>query len=143
MARVEKTITIDAPVEKVFAYIDVPANLLEIWPSLVDVQDVERLPSGGSKFAWTYKMAGVSFDGRAEAVEYVANRRIVTKSEGGVSSTITWIFEPEEEGTKVTNVADYTVHLPVLRKLAESFLARVNENEGEVLLANLKARMEA
>lgn len=35
------------------------------------------------------------------------------------------------------------LHLPVLRKLAESFLARVNENVGDVLLANLKARMEA
>jgi hypothetical protein len=110
---------------------------------MVEVRDVERLPNGGNKFGWTYKMAGVRFDGAAEAVEYVANRRIVSDSEGGVSSTITWIFEPEGDGTKVTNVADYTVHLPVLRKLAESFLTRVNENESKVLLANLKARMEA
>ena len=142
VAKVEKSIHIEAPVAKVFGYIDVPTNLLEIWPSLVDIRDVERLPSGGSKFEWTYKMAGVRFDGRSEAVEYVANQRVVTESEGGVSSTITWIFEPEGGGTKVTNVAEYSVHLPVLRKLAESFLARVNENEGEVLLANLKARME-
>lgn len=143
MASVRKTITIDAPVEKVFAYIDDPANLLEIWPSLVDVQDVERLPSGGSKFRWRYKMAGVGLEGVAEAVEYVTNQRIVTESEGGVSSTIRWSFEPEGEGTKVTNAVDYTVHLPVLRKVAESFLVRLNENEGEALLANLKARMEA
>ena len=40
-------------------------------------------------------------------------------------------------------MADYTVHLPVLRKLAESFLVRANENEGDVLLANLEAKMEA
>jgi uncharacterized protein YndB with AHSA1/START domain len=143
VAKIEKTISIDAPVEKVFAYVDDPSNLLEIWPSLVDVKDVERLPSGGSKFRWTYKMAGVRVEGVAEAVEYVANRHIVSKSEGGVSSTITWDFEPEDGGTKVTNAVDYTVHLPVLRKLAESFLVRVNENEGDVLLANLKARMEA
>jgi uncharacterized protein YndB with AHSA1/START domain len=143
VAKVEKTISINAPVEKVFAYVDDPTNLLEIWPSLVDVKDVERLPSGGSKFRWTYKMAGVRIEGVAEAVEYIINRRIVSESEGGVSSTIIWAFEPEDGGTKVTNVVDYTVHLPVLRKLAESFLVRVNENEGEVLLANLKARMEA
>jgi uncharacterized protein YndB with AHSA1/START domain len=143
VAKVEKTITIDAPVEKVFAYVDDPANLVEVWPSLVEVKDVERLPGGGSKFGWVYQMAGVRFDGVAEAVEYVPNRHIVSKSEGGVSSTITWEFEPEGSGTKVTNVADYTVNLPVLRKLADSFLVKLNEHEGEVLLANLKARMEA
>jgi uncharacterized protein YndB with AHSA1/START domain len=143
VAKVEKTITIDAPVEKVFAYVDDPANLVEVWTSLVEVKDVERLPGGGSKFGWVYKMAGVRFDGVAEAVEYVPNRHIVSKSEGGVSSTITWEFEPEGSGTKVTNVADYTVNLPVLRKLADSFLVKLNEHEGEVLLANLKARMEA
>ena len=104
---------------------------------------MERLPSGGSKFHWRYKMAGVSFEGAAEAVEYVPDQRIVSKSEGGVSSTITWVFEPEDGGTKVTNEADYTVHLHVLRKLAESFLIRMGENEGEVLLANLKAKMGA
>ena len=30
MAKVEKTITINAPVEKVFAYVDDPANLVEV-----------------------------------------------------------------------------------------------------------------
>jgi hypothetical protein len=34
-----------------------------------------------------------------------------------------------------TDVADYTAHLPELRKLAESFLAKLNEHEGQVLLA--------
>lgn len=143
MAKVEKTITINAPVEKVFAFVDEPANLLEVWPSLVEVKDVERLPDGRDNFCWVYKMAGVRVEGTSTTVELVPNRRIVSENEGGVSSTITWIFEPEDGGTKVTNVAEYTVHLPVLRKLAESFLVRLNENEGEVLLANLKARMEA
>jgi uncharacterized protein YndB with AHSA1/START domain len=143
MAKVEKTITIRAPVEKVCAYVDDPANLVEVWPSLTEVKDVERLPGGGSKFGWVYKMAGVRVEGAAEAVEYIPKRHIVSKSEGGVSRTITWDFEPEGSGTKVTNVAGYTVNLPVLRKLADSFLVKLNEHEGEVLLANLKARMEA
>ena len=143
MSRIEKTITINAPVEKVFDYVDDPTNLPEIWPSLIDVMDVERLPAGGTRFRWGYKMAGVRAEGTTEAVEYVANQRIVSKSEGGISSTITWAFAPEDGGTKVTNAVDYAVHVPVLRKLAESFLVRVNENEAEMILANLKARMEA
>ena len=43
----------------------------------------------------------------------------------------------------MTVEADYDVHLPVLRKLAESFVLKANEQETELLLANLKARMEA
>ena len=143
MARIEKTITINAPVEKVFDYVDDPTNLPEIWPSLIDVMDVERLPAGGTKFRWRYKMAGVRVEGTSEAIEFVVNQRTVSRNEGGVSSTITWVFEPEDGGTKVTNAVDYAVHVPVLRKLAESFLVRVNENEAEMILANLKARMEA
>ena len=47
-----------------------------------------------------YKMAGVRVEGAAEAVEYIPNRHIVSKSEGGVSSTITWDFEPEGSGQR-------------------------------------------
>ena len=50
---------------------------------------------------------------------------------------------PEDGGTRVTVEADYDVHLPVLCKLAESFVLKANEQETELLLANLKARMEA
>ena len=143
MAKVRKSITINAPVEKVFAYIVDPMNLPEFWPSMVEVTDVEPLPNGSSNFRWVYKMAGVRFEGKTEQVEYIANQRTVSKNEGGVSSTITWAFEPTDGGTEVVFDADYTVHLPVLRRLAEAFLVKQNEHEAELLLANLKARMEA
>jgi uncharacterized protein YndB with AHSA1/START domain len=47
MAKLEKSITINAPAEKVFGYINVPTNLPEIWPSMVEAKDVQRLPNGG------------------------------------------------------------------------------------------------
>jgi hypothetical protein len=37
---------------------------------------------------------------------------------------------------------DYTVPVPVLRKLAESIPVRMNDHEAELLVANVKARME-
>ena len=143
MAKVEKTITINAPVEKVFGYVEEPANLPEIWPSMVEAKDVQRLPNGGTSFRWVYKMAGVRFEGTSEDTEYVANRRVVSKSKGGIESTITWTFQPEADGTKVTFEAEYTVPIPLLGKLAEAFIVKANEHETELLLANLKARMEA
>jgi uncharacterized protein YndB with AHSA1/START domain len=143
MAKLKKSILIHAPMAKVFSYVDTPTNLPEFWPSFVEAKDVERLPNGGTTFGWVYKMAGVRFEGRTTTTEYVVNQRLVTENKGGVSSTITWSFEPEDGGTKVTFDADYTVGLPVLRKLAESFLLKQNEREAEMVLANLKDRMEA
>ena len=59
MAKLEQIITIQSPVDKVFAYISEPANQVEIWPSMVEVTDVKRLPDGGYTHGWVYKMAGV------------------------------------------------------------------------------------
>ena len=143
MAKLEKTVTINAPVEKVFGYIDGATNLPEIWPSLMEVKDVQRLPNGGHSDRFVYKMAGIRLEGTSEDIEYITNQRIVTKTKGGVESTQTWLFEPEAGGTKVTFKVEYSVPIPVLGKLAEALIVKMNQHEGDLLLANLKARMEA
>ncbi|MFH1859046.1 MAG: SRPBCC family protein [Patescibacteria group bacterium] len=142
MTKTVKTINIKAPVEKVFDYISEPTNLPEIWPSLVEVKDVQKLPSGGTRNRWVYKMAGILLKGTGEDTEYVPNQRLVSKTKGGVESTQTWMFQPEAGGTKVTFEVEYTVPIPVLGKLAEAIIVKMNEHEGELILANLKARME-
>jgi len=142
MTKTVKSITIKAPVEKVFNYISEPTNLPEIWPSLVEVKDVQKLPSGGTRNRWVYKMAGILLEGTSEETEYVPNQRLVSKTKGGAESTQTWMFQPEAGGTKVTFEVEYTVPIPVLGKLAEAIIVKMNEHEGELILANLKARME-
>ncbi len=143
MAKIVKTITIDAPVERVFSYVEEPANVPEYWPSVIEVKDVESLPGGGFRYRWVYKMAGVRMEGGTETTEYVVNQRTVSENTGGVSGTVTWTYQSETGKTQVTFEAEYTVHIPVLRKLAESFLVKLNEQEAETLLANVKAKMEA
>ena len=131
MAKAGGTITIKSPVEKIFNYISEPENQPEIWPSLMEIKDVERLPNGNTKNRWVYKMAGVRFEGTSESVEYVTNRRIVSKTKGGVESTQTWIFQPEGNETKVTFEVEYTIPVPILGKLAEAIIIKMNEHEGE------------
>ena len=103
---------------------------------------MQSLPNGGHSFRWTYKMAGMRLEGATEDTEVIANQRVVSKSKGGVDSTITWTLQPEGKGTKVTFEVDYTVPIPLLGKLAESVIVKVNEQEAVTILANLKARME-
>lgn len=66
MAKTVKSITIKAPVEKVFDYISEPTNLPEIWPSVVEIKDVQKLPSGSNRNRWVYKMAGIRLEGTSE-----------------------------------------------------------------------------
>src|SRR5574341_36485 len=129
MSKLEKTITIHAPVEKIFGYITKPTDLLEIWPSMVEVKDVKPLPNGGSHFHWVYKMAGMRFEGDSDDVEYVANQRVVSQTRGGIESTVAWKLQAKNGDTQVTFDADYRVPIPLLGQLAEVFIVRQNEHE--------------
>jgi uncharacterized protein YndB with AHSA1/START domain len=142
MAKLEKSIFINAPAEKVFGYINMPANLPEIWPSMIEATDIEKLPNGGNRFKWAYKMAGVRFEGTSEDTECVDCERVVSETKGGINSKMVWSFEPEADGTRATFEAEYTVPIPLVGKVAENFIVRQNLNEADVLLANLKDRME-
>jgi len=142
MAKITKSVTINAPVEKVYAFMSEPTNLPEIWPSMVEVKDVQPSPAGGYNFSWVYKMVGVRFDGASETTEAIPNQRVVTKSTKGIESTFVWMYEPGDGGTKLTLEVEYTVPIPLVGKLAEAFIVKQNQHEADVMLANLKARME-
>ena len=143
MATFKDSIFINAPVEKVFEYHTDPRNNPEYWPSFDEVKDVEDLPTGGTKFGWVYKMAGVKFEGTSETTEFIPNQRYSLESKGGIESTFVYEYKPEGEGTRVSVEVKYTVPVPVLGKLAETIIVRMNEREGKTTLANLKDRLEA
>ena len=143
MAKVEKTVTINAPVEKIFNYVSDPTNLPEFWPSLVEISDVKTLSNGGHSNRWVYKMAGIRLQGTSEDVEYVKNQRLVSKTKGGTESTQTWSLHPVTGGTRVTFTVEYTVPIPVLGKVVEAVALRWTDREADTATANIKARMEA
>jgi uncharacterized membrane protein len=142
MVKITRSIVIHAPVEKIFNYQSDPTNLPEIWPSMVEIKNVQPSASGGKDFGWVYKMAGMRFDGASETTEQVVNQRLVTRSVKGIESNFVWTFKPEEDGTRLTLEVEYNVPIPLLGKLAEAFIVKQNEHEADVMLANLKARME-
>ena len=142
MAKLERTITIVAPVEKVFAFMGEPVNLPEIWPSMVEVKDIVPSPAGGYNFGWVYKMAGMRIEGASENTQNIPNQLVVTRSKKGIESTFKWTYKPEAGGTRLTVEVEYIIPVPLLGKLAEAVIVKLNEHEADTLLANLKARME-
>ena len=141
MAKVERSITIDAPVEKVFSYISNPNNELESIPSITDIRDVtgEGL---GRKWGWTYKMVGFSLKGESEVIEYIPNQRLVHKSKGGIESTWTYTFNPENGGTRLNVVVEYKIPIPVLGKVGERMVLNRTEREADLAMTNTKESLE-
>lgn len=142
MAKIRKSVRLNAPVDQVFDYITHPENLPEIWPSMVEVSNVKRKSDGAHSFDWVYKMAGVRFKGHAESIEIETNARSVVKNERGIPSTFHWTFEGANGGTRVTMEVEYTIPGKLLDKLVAPLVERLNDREAESVLENLKTRLE-
>ncbi len=142
MVTIKKSVVIDAPVEKVFGYMEDPTHLLEFWPSMIDITNVRPNAIGGTTYEWVYKMAGMKFHGETDTLELIKNKKIVTESTKGIPSRFDFDYIDLGGKTEVKVQADYTVPVPLLSKVAEGIVSKLNEHEAEVMLANLKARME-
>ena len=139
MAEINKEITIDAPINKIFAYINKPRNLPEIWPSLVQITDETLLPNGGYSFRWSYKMSGIILKGKGECTELAPNQWLIVKTKGAIESTITFTFRSKETQTRITLTIEYRT--PILNRLGSKIVEKMNEQEADLILANLRARL--
>ena len=142
MANMKKSVTIHAPVEKVFLFMSNPANLPEIWPSMVEVSEVKTKPDGGHSFNWIFKMGGIKFSGSGESTEVVQNKHVVVVNKSGIPSRFDWNYSTEGENTRLSVEIEYTIPIPLLSKIAEKIIVKLNEQETDNLLLNLKTRME-
>jgi uncharacterized membrane protein len=144
MIKLTQNIHIAAPPERVFALVDDTANLPEIWRNLSNVRDLKRLPNGGHSFQFDYAMAGITIEGSSVDLEHVRPRRIVTLTTGGITSTLTWVFHPSRNGTEtdLSIEIEYKVPIPLVGKLAEVVIAKINETDIAYVLNYLKLRAE-
>lgn len=145
MIEINKDISIRTPARKISEFLIEPSNYPEIWSSMLECQGMERAADGSHylKTRFVYKMAGVRVEGISDTLEFIPERSLVTKSSGGIDNTIRWTLEPNDSGTHVRVNMQYQVPIPVLGKLAEQVVARMNEREVQTMLENLKTRMES
>ena len=140
MAKVERSITVNAGLDKVFAYISNPANEMEWFTSISDIRDIKG-KGVGQTYGFTYKMSGLSLKGESEVIEYTPNKKYVTKSKGGISSTWTWTFSPDNGGARVNVVVEFSIPVPVLGKVGEKLALGQAEREADLAAANIKAKL--
>ena len=145
MSRIEKGIIVNSTIERVFNYIKDPSNWPEFWPSLIEISDIQPLPNGGYKARYEYNMAGMRFKGEGKYTEYIPNKCIVVSTNGGIISKLTFTFLTVNESsqikkTRVTLTVEYNIPIPLLGKLAEVVISKMNEQDIGLCLSNLQAR---
>ena len=104
MTKIEKSVEIKAPVEKVFsmcADIEGYTNFMEGAKEITKIND--------TKYHWKMETAGRMVEFDTEAVEITENKKIAWKSIGDFKSTGFWTFSPSDEGASVTYVMDYEI----------------------------------
>lgn len=143
MSTIHKSITIDAPVERVFDYVSDPTHLPEFWPNMIEVKNVVPHPEGGAGFDWTYRMAGIKVRGHSEDIEFKRNRCVVSRSERGIQNVFRWSYAEKDGGTEVTLDVDYEAPRSLFGRVVRPLLDRVNDRDASTLLRNLKAHFEA
>jgi uncharacterized protein YndB with AHSA1/START domain len=101
----EKIITINRPVEEVFAYVsDLPSG--PKWqPGLVEVRRITEGPDGvGTQFSGVRKFMGRRMESVIEFTTYEPNKKLVFKSISGNSPLEqSFLFEHTTEGTRITS----------------------------------------
>jgi uncharacterized membrane protein len=143
MTKILRDIRIKTPVDRVFNFLADPRNLPEIWPNIVEVNNIKKSKSNGSyTFDWTYKMSGMRFEAMAETVEFVQNQRLVIRSTKGFDCTLTWKFQPEMNETRLVLEIEYKIPASLLKKLKEQTILQENEHDVDAVLENVKSRSE-
>jgi carbon monoxide dehydrogenase subunit G len=145
MSRVERTIRIDAPPEKVFQF---AADYLNWEAFFVGVSDVkpttEKTWGDGTKFVYKATIMGIPMPVGTEIHSFVENEGWRGKSFKGVEHRTQWIFEPADTETEFTFAVDYKMPIPILGDILDKLIVKP-EWEGivEGSLQNLKGIMEA
>ncbi|MFX1566572.1 MAG: SRPBCC family protein [Promethearchaeota archaeon] len=150
MARVESSVEIVAPIEKVFAFIANPKNYEKIFvESEVKIEMLSKDPIGvGTRYRQSAVLGGRKVDFHShEYVEFEENHRFTDHDINGKlkREDITFRFDITDRGTKVTGAIDYALPYSVLgmligklmglEKAFNNFLKRGLENAKKILEA--------
>lgn len=141
MAEFNASVTIERPVDAVFAYV----GKFERWPewrlALTSARRITPGPTGaGSRAAVTGQMMGRSVEMEVEVTAYAPGERIGFKTGGHVEAEGEFRFESAGTGTRVSVVGTATP--PAALKIAGPLIARQANEMWANDLAALKGILE-
>ncbi len=137
MPSIHRHMEINAPVDKVFSYIEDPRKNPEWMENMTEVKDVTGVGKG-SYFMWTWEMAGLSLQGKTINME---DKRIVLKIKGGIKCTWSYNLEPNDAKTILDTDIDYMIPVSVLHKMTGELFQKYTENSNGNVKKNIKLKL--
>ena len=133
MSAAHKTVTIDAPAERVFEFLADPQNIAACAPNVLRVADVMRSERRvGDTFRVVYKVFGKTFDEKVTVTQTTLppkatpHRRyqLYESFAGGMNGTLIWTLEAQDIQTETSVDIEYAVKGGVLSKVLNALLLR-------------------
>jgi uncharacterized membrane protein len=144
--RVERTIEIDAPPDRVYELVMDPRRLGE-WVTIH--AGLKDCPRGelrrGSELVQSLKLAGRRFDVHWEVVQAEKPKRVVWEGKGPVHSRAKVVYDLDPDGDEKTCFSymnEYSMPGGPLGRIAAGVLRHTAERESERTLQQLKRLME-
>lgn len=115
MPRIEKSVSVNAPAEKLFEVLQQAESFAQFLPHARSVQVLERTESG-VLVEWEVIAPGVGMPVRWKSRHTIdaANHRVTMQPEGDslVKLNGEWRVEPEGAGSKLAAILDYEANVP-------------------------------
>ena len=143
MPTIERSISLNVPVETAYRYLITPTHLPEFCLNLDAVTEIEHVKGCCTCFQWNYRMYGVHFEGRAEILDTQHPYRADLRFWGGVLGNAVWTTQQLDDGVLITVTVDYVLPAPLTRKHSEDEIIRHNEHAVEKMRDYLKALLKA
>jgi carbon monoxide dehydrogenase subunit G len=147
MGKIIKSIEIEAPPEKVFAFLLDIEKLNEITKGFQEVEITTKEPVGvGTKMHFVGKAGGSQAEFDMEITEFERNKKVTMRTIGAskLKATMSDTLEPIAKGTKLTRTADYELPYSILGKIVDKLMASKDmEKSMDKVLASTKKALEA
>lgn len=141
----QRSVHIDAPVEKVFDYVKDPHHFLEAFPekdrSHMALTEVKLTPDGVGS---TFRIMGRMFllfhmEWVLTREEYLPNERIVDHASAG--GVWTYTFAPDGTGTTLAIAFGWSTKVPLVGQAVDR-ISWDGDRDLDLMLANLKKAIE-
>jgi uncharacterized protein YndB with AHSA1/START domain len=142
MIETTEAITIDRPIEEVFAYVTDTSNDPAWHTDILEARKTSGGPIGiGTTWHLRFKpVMGVS-EGDTEVVAFEPNRKAVQQGVvGPMQPTLTYLFEPADGGTRFTRRVE--IRVSGMMRLMEPLMKLMTPRGNARFLANLKRVLE-
>lgn len=143
MPKSEGSVTINAPIEKVFDAAADPEKMAKYVTTAELTSTKGKSDELGSYSEWTYPVAGMKIKGKMTVLEVEKPYRLVQEMSGTMAGKWIWNLEQDGQAVKVDFCIEYNVPFGVIGKIAHKlYLGRMNQKNMEKTLRVLKAYCE-